>query len=62
MWRVDTGTVDLYFALGHLFGQRGEIGAQHPACIRAIDRPDLSPAPRQVRRINWAWRFERRFV
>ena len=23
--RVDTGTIDLYFALGNLFGQRGEI-------------------------------------
>ena len=45
--RVDTGTVDLYFALGHLFGQRGEVERSIRVYQSLIDRPDLSPAPRQ---------------
>lgn len=45
--RVDTGTVDLYFALGHLFGQRGEVERSIRVYQSLIDWPDLSPAPRQ---------------
>ena len=45
--RVDTGTVDLYFALGNLFSQRGEVERSIRVYQSLIDRPDLSPAPRQ---------------
>ncbi len=45
--RVDTGTVDLYFALGHLFSQRGEVERSIRVYQSLIDRPDLSDAPRQ---------------
>ena len=44
--RVDTGTVDLYFALGHLFTQRGEVERGIRVYQSLIDRPDLSEAPR----------------
>ena len=44
--RVDTGTVDLYFALGHLFTQRGEVERGIRVYQNLIDRPDLSEAPR----------------
>ena len=45
--RVDTGTVDLYFALGHLFTQRGEVERSIRVYQSLIDRPDLSDSPRQ---------------
>ena len=44
--RVDTGTVDLYFALGHLFTQRGEVERGIRVYQSLIDRPNLSEAPR----------------
>ena len=44
--RVDTGTVDLYFALGHLFTQRGVVERGIRVYQSLIDRPDLSEAPR----------------
>lgn len=46
--RVDTGTVDLYFALGHLFTQRGEVERSIRVYQSLIDRPDLSDAARQA--------------
>ena len=45
--RVDTATVDLYFALGRLFGQRGEVERSIRVYQSLIERPDLSDAPRQ---------------
>lgn len=44
--RMDTGTVDLYFALGHLFTQRGEVERGIRVYQSLIERPDLSEAPR----------------
>ena len=45
--QVDTGTVDLYFALGHLFGQRGEVERSIRVYQSLIDRPDLPEGARQ---------------
>ena len=44
--RMDTGTVDLHFALGNLFCQRGEVERGIRVYQNLIDRPDLSEAPR----------------
>lgn len=40
--RVDTGTVDLYFSLGHLFAQRGEIARAIRVYQSLLERSDLS--------------------
>lgn len=44
--QVDTGTVDLYFSLGHLFTQRGEIERSIRVYQSLIERTDLADAPR----------------
>ena len=46
--RVDTGTIDLYFALGNLFGQRGEIERAIRVYQSLLDRADLPDDARQV--------------
>ena len=49
--RVDTGTVDLYFALGHLFTQRGEVerGIRVEQCfIQLIGTPHEVEARQQL--------------
>lgn len=55
--RVDTGTVDLYFALGHLFGQRGEVERSIRVYQSLIDWPIYRRRRVKVRRINWVWHF-----
>lgn len=44
--RVDTGTTDLYFTLGHLFAQRGEIARAIAVYQSLLERADL---PEQAR-------------
>ncbi|TDR31408.1 lipopolysaccharide assembly protein LapB [Hydromonas duriensis] len=39
--RVDTGTIDLYFALGNLFGQQGEVERSIRVYQSLLERPDL---------------------
>lgn len=39
--RVDTGTTDLYFTLGHLFAQRGEIARAITVYQSLLERADL---------------------
>ena len=46
--RVDTGTIDLYFALGNLFGQRGEIERSIRVYQSLLDRTDLPDDARQM--------------
>jgi lipopolysaccharide biosynthesis regulator YciM len=45
--RVDTGTVDLYFSLGHLFAQRGEIARAIRVYQSLLERADLPEGARQ---------------
>lgn len=45
--RVDTGAMDLYFALGNLFGQRGEIERAIRVYQSLLDRHDLPNDARQ---------------
>ncbi|AXF84387.1 Lipopolysaccharide assembly protein B [Ephemeroptericola cinctiostellae] len=46
--RVDTGTIDLYFALGNLFGQRGEIERSIRVYQSLLERADLPDDARQM--------------
>lgn len=46
--RVDTGTIDLYFALGNLFGQRGEVERSIRVYQSLLERADLPANERQM--------------
>ncbi|GHA73507.1 lipopolysaccharide assembly protein B [Formosimonas limnophila] len=46
--RVDTGTIDLYFALGNLFTTRGEIERAIRVYQSLLDRPDLPDDSREA--------------